>query len=112
MSIEKIEYIKGGAASTLYGADAANGVIQIITKKGKPGEDKVFFEAKIGSIQGTDDYLKYDRTAEAIFEPDYQTNIGLASLVEVIKQLIIFQVLYIMTTPLMIWTNKLSVHLV
>lgn len=68
-SIEKIEYIKGGAASTLYGADAANGVIQIITKKGKPGEDKVFFEAKIGSIQGTDDYLKYDRTAEAIFEP-------------------------------------------
>jgi len=68
-SIERIEYIKGGAASTLYGADAANGVIQIITKKGKVGEDKVFIEAQIGSIQGTSDFLKYSRTAEAIFEP-------------------------------------------
>ncbi|GIW53047.1 MAG: hypothetical protein KatS3mg081_2402 [Gemmatimonadales bacterium] len=33
--IESIEVIKGPAASTLYGADAANGVIQIITKKGR-----------------------------------------------------------------------------
>ena len=32
--VEKIEVIKGPAASTLYGADAAGGVIQIITKKG------------------------------------------------------------------------------
>jgi TonB-linked SusC/RagA family outer membrane protein len=33
--IESIEVIKGPAASTLYGADAAAGVIQIITKKGR-----------------------------------------------------------------------------
>ncbi|MGI8510671.1 MAG: TonB-dependent receptor plug domain-containing protein, partial [Gemmatimonadaceae bacterium] len=33
--IESIEIIKGPAASTLYGADAAGGVIQIITKKGR-----------------------------------------------------------------------------
>src|SRR5439155_1735591 len=32
--IERVEVIKGPAASTLYGADAAGGVIQIITKKG------------------------------------------------------------------------------
>jgi TonB-linked SusC/RagA family outer membrane protein len=32
--IESIEIIKGPAAATLYGADAATGVIQIITKKG------------------------------------------------------------------------------
>jgi TonB-dependent SusC/RagA subfamily outer membrane receptor len=32
--IESIEVIKGPAAATLYGADAAGGVIQIITKKG------------------------------------------------------------------------------
>ena len=68
-SIEKIEYIKGGAATTLYGADAANGVIQIITKKGTPGASNVFFETRIGGISGTDDYLRYARTAEAIFEP-------------------------------------------
>jgi TonB-dependent starch-binding outer membrane protein SusC len=35
--IESIEVIKGPAAATLYGADAANGVIQIITKKGQAG---------------------------------------------------------------------------
>ena len=33
--IESIEVIKGPAASTLYGADAAGGVIQIFTKKGR-----------------------------------------------------------------------------
>ncbi len=35
--IESIEVIKGPAAATLYGAEAAAGVIQIITKKGRPG---------------------------------------------------------------------------
>lgn len=35
--IASIEVIKGPAAATLYGADAANGVIQIITKKGRQG---------------------------------------------------------------------------
>ncbi|MGQ0643646.1 MAG: SusC/RagA family TonB-linked outer membrane protein [Gemmatimonadaceae bacterium] len=36
--IESIEVIKGPAAATLYGAEAANGVIQIITKKGTRGQ--------------------------------------------------------------------------
>jgi TonB-dependent starch-binding outer membrane protein SusC len=35
--IDRVEVIKGGAASTLYGSEAANGVIQIFTKKGVPG---------------------------------------------------------------------------
>jgi TonB-dependent starch-binding outer membrane protein SusC len=35
--IESIEVIKGPAAATLYGAEAASGVIHIITKKGRPG---------------------------------------------------------------------------
>lgn len=35
--IESIEVIKGPAAATLYGAEAAAGVIQIITKRGQPG---------------------------------------------------------------------------
>ena len=38
--IESIEVVKGPAASTLYGADASAGVIQIITKKGKAGSNK------------------------------------------------------------------------
>lgn len=38
--IESIEIVKGPAASTLYGADASAGVIQIITKKGRPGSGR------------------------------------------------------------------------
>jgi TonB-linked SusC/RagA family outer membrane protein len=38
--IESIEVIKGPAAATLYGAEAAGGVIQIITKKGARGEQQ------------------------------------------------------------------------
>jgi TonB-linked SusC/RagA family outer membrane protein len=40
--IESIEIIKGPAAATLYGTEAANGVIQIITKKGRPGDRPIF----------------------------------------------------------------------
>ena len=36
--IETVEVVKGPSASTLYGPDAANGVIVITTKKGKPGK--------------------------------------------------------------------------
>ena len=38
--IESIEIIKGPAAGTLYGTEAANGVVQIITKKGAGGAPK------------------------------------------------------------------------
>src|SRR5690606_21427199 len=37
-TIESIEVIKGPSAATLYGQDAANGVIVITTKAGRPGE--------------------------------------------------------------------------
>ncbi|MGH7504368.1 MAG: TonB-dependent receptor plug domain-containing protein, partial [Longimicrobiales bacterium] len=39
--IERVEVIKGGAASTLYGSDAANGVIQVFTRKGRPGAPRI-----------------------------------------------------------------------
>ncbi len=45
--IESIEVIKGPAAATLYGADAANGVIQIITKKGRRGQEGVRWNTSI-----------------------------------------------------------------
>ena len=47
--IESIEIIKGPAASTLYGTEAANGVIQIITKKGRIGTPVFGLTAKVGS---------------------------------------------------------------
>ena len=43
--IQSIEVIKGPAAATLYGADAAGGVIQIITKKGTRGSQGVQWSA-------------------------------------------------------------------
>ena len=39
--IERIEVTKGGAASTLFGSDAATGVIQIFTRKGTPGAPRI-----------------------------------------------------------------------
>jgi len=45
--IESIEVIRGPAASTLYGADAAAGVIQIITKKGRAGQQAVQWTARM-----------------------------------------------------------------
>ena len=44
--IESIEIIKGPAAATLYGAEAANGVIQIITKKGTRGQQALQWRAQ------------------------------------------------------------------
>ena len=45
--IESLEVIKGPAAATLYGADAANGVIQILTKRGRAGDQKLQWNAKV-----------------------------------------------------------------
>ncbi len=45
--IESVEVIKGPAAATLYGAEAAAGVIQIITKKGKLGQQPLQWTAKV-----------------------------------------------------------------
>lgn len=36
-NVERVEVIQGAAAGTIYGAQGANGVIQIFTKKGKKG---------------------------------------------------------------------------
>ena len=49
--IERVEVIKGAAASSLYGSDAANGVIQIFTKRGgvlAEGQTNVTFRSEYG----------------------------------------------------------------
>ncbi|NIP80065.1 MAG: TonB-dependent receptor plug domain-containing protein, partial [Gemmatimonadetes bacterium] len=47
--IESIEIIKGPAAATLYGTEASNGVIQIITKKGRSGQTRFHASIKQGA---------------------------------------------------------------
>ncbi len=46
--IESIEVIKGPAASTLYGTEASNGVVQIITKRGRSGSPQYTFTTRQG----------------------------------------------------------------
>lgn len=46
--IERIEVIKGAAASTLYGTEAAAGVIQIFTKRGSEGTPRWTFQTDQG----------------------------------------------------------------
>lgn len=48
--IESIEIIKGPAAATIYGTEAANGVIQIITKKGSSGRAQTNLRIEDGLI--------------------------------------------------------------
>ncbi|OGU08976.1 MAG: hypothetical protein A2W29_11800 [Gemmatimonadetes bacterium RBG_16_66_8] len=52
--IESVEVVKGPSAATLYGADAAGGVIQIITKKGRRGAGVQWtFGAETGNTEWT-----------------------------------------------------------
>ncbi len=44
--IERIEIIKGAAASTLYGTEASAGVIQIFTKRGSSGDPRWTFSVE------------------------------------------------------------------
>ena len=52
--IESIEIIKGPAASTIYGTEAANGVIQIITKKGASERAQLRSSVTVGPMDFRD----------------------------------------------------------
>ncbi len=47
--IESIEIIKGPAAATLYGTEASNGVINVLTKRGVRGAATVSYQVKQGA---------------------------------------------------------------
>ena len=50
--IEDISVLKDAASTSLYGSRAANGVVLITTKKGKPGQTNVSFNAFAGCTEG------------------------------------------------------------
>lgn len=62
--IESIEIIKGPAAATLYGTEASNGVIQIITKKGTAGRPRWNLTIRHGA--------NFLRNPEGRFETNWQ----------------------------------------
>lgn len=46
-AIERIEVVQGAAAATIYGAQGANGVIQLFSKKGKSGQINIDISSSV-----------------------------------------------------------------
>lgn len=65
--IEQIDVLRDASAAAIYGAQSANGVIIITTKKGKQGKPKINFTSNLGlstmgvdrPVQGPEGYIKY-----------------------------------------------------
>lgn len=72
VSISRIEVIRGPQAATIYGADAASGVIQIFTKRGDPAQSRPRFDgrASLGVSQTPYDGFK------AVTNQKYSTSVS------------------------------------
>jgi TonB-dependent starch-binding outer membrane protein SusC len=74
--IDRIEITKGGAASTLYGSEAANGVIQIFTRRGL-GAPRITARIEQGLDRPETKFIQDtafaypDQVDEPWFEPDF-----------------------------------------
>jgi TonB-dependent starch-binding outer membrane protein SusC len=80
--IERIEIVKGAAATTLYGAEAAAGVIQIFTKRGDPGSVQwtARIDQGIASLDkfgpAEEPYMKMDRWLRAAHNQRYSLSLS------------------------------------
>ena len=73
-TIERIEVVQGAAAAALYGAQGANGVIQLFSKKGRPGKTNIDFSSNVTN----NTYLNIGHVHKAqlhSFETDANNNI-------------------------------------
>jgi len=68
-NVERVEVVKGAASATVYGAQGANGVIQIITKKGKLGATAINFSTSYAA----NEYTNSGNVTKAAMHP-YITN--------------------------------------
>ena len=66
--IESVEVLKGASAAAIYGSKAANGVIIITTKRGKPGDIQFRISQRTGatSILKKQGHRSYDSYADAV----------------------------------------------
>jgi TonB-dependent SusC/RagA subfamily outer membrane receptor len=72
--IESIEIIKGPAAATIYGTEASNGVIQVVTRRGRAGSSPVY---QLDVRQGANWFSNPARRIPTVFYPDPASgNIG------------------------------------
>lgn len=62
-NVDRIEVVQGAAAATIYGAQGANGVIQIFTKKGmRDGKVRINFNSRVSVdnvLRGNLEFAKY-----------------------------------------------------
>lgn len=74
--IESIQVLRDASAASIYGAQAANGVIVITTKKGKNGQIKVNFDSyiSVGKYGKVLDMMNTEQYGEALFRA--RTNSG------------------------------------
>jgi TonB-linked SusC/RagA family outer membrane protein len=77
--IASIEVLKDGASASIYGAQAANGVVLVTTKKGKAGKTKFLGNAYTGSVDyiklfnvtNTQDFIKFRSEAVRNANPSF-----------------------------------------
>lgn len=77
-NIDHIEYVPGGAATTLYGSDAANGVIQIFTKNHGNGRFNASVTTQIGLDVANTQYYHFNRTKELLHQTGFQQKYGIS----------------------------------
>nr|WP_232065281.1 TonB-dependent receptor [Rhodocytophaga rosea] len=79
--IEEITILKDAASTSLYGSRAANGVVLVTTKKGKPGQTNVSFNTFAGiqkvPMRGRIDMMDAEEFAQ--FKKEYYTDQNAAS---------------------------------
>lgn len=71
--IERVEILKGSAGASLYGSQAANGVIQVFTKRGKAlaiGETKVTYRNETGFSEVNELYPVNTLTQRTVIDPN------------------------------------------
>ena len=74
--IESISVLKGSSASAIYGARGANGVIVVITKKGKSGAMTVSYDAYTGFQQVTVVPQYLDALNYALLKNEHDINLN------------------------------------
>lgn len=80
--VESVDILKDAASSAIYGAQAANGVVLITTKKGKAGEAHISYDGYYGvqnviskvDVLNTQDYVMLMDEAYINSNPNYRTN--------------------------------------
>ena len=77
-NIDHIEYVPGGAATTLYGSDAGNGVIQIFTRKGGKGRFAGSAGVELGIDEATSQFYHFRRTKQLLNQTGYTQKYRLA----------------------------------